>query len=787
MADETPSKSDISQTNGSVRDGFHSPGGTFRPIALIVVLCPVLSFPFVLFSAIASWENNSNDLISWADDSLPIKQEFESFVQRFGRPELVVVSWEGCRWDSTELNELRQRIDNPDLIDWFGKVVTARVLINRIEDLPGRSDERAIVNDITGILVGSDGVTGCLVAEFGPVARTKRFEAVQKLHEAAEAVGVPQADLIVGGIGAEIAWIDHESVVAPARLMPLTAASITFLSILLLRSFRLGLFVCGLGTFTGTLSAALIHWCGVQSNAILATLPTLGALLAVSLTLHFVAYYRSAASEIQDPAKALQLAFSWGFGPTVLSATTTTIGLGSLMLSRTNAIQEFGFFGALITVCAAVLTLTVVPAFLLLMPERARKTPKTDGHIGYVRWAGWLESNSAVVVTTILCGALVAGYGLRSLKTGISVDNLFVSNHEIVHHDRWLESHIGPLSSFEVTLSAARDDLPNQTAAGDDDDSSSSAGTFMRSFLALQDLDAHLNEYNEFRISASATTGIENINSMRRLRGLATRGRLSRWLDENQAELIETGLYSESHGRHCWRMSIRVPTINKEKGNVQRRRLATILDQFVAEHQLQNPDLDLQYSVTGLPLLFEQIETQFVNDLKITYFGGLALITVAVFVVLRSATDSLIAMAPNLLPAVGVLGFLSLCGVVLDVGSIMTASIALGVAVDDTMHLLLWYQRTRSNGTAVEAVRSAISHCGAPILQTSIVCGTGLAVLGFAPFMPTLRFGTLIAMMLVVALIGDLLLLPAMLFIRGRRLDDTLSSSLDASEPIKTD
>ena len=181
---------------------------------------------------------------------------------------------------------------------------------------------------------------------------------------------------------------------------------------------------------------------------------------------------------------------------------------------------------------------------------------------------------------------------------------------------------------------------------------------------------------------------------------------------------------------------------------------------------------DIEFYVTGLPLLFEQIEEQFIEDLLITYMGGLLLITATVFVVLRSAKDAFVAMIPNVLPAIGVLGALSLAGVELDVGSVMTASIALGVAVDDTLHFVLWYQSKRRQGAdSGAAVESAILHCGSPIVQTSIICGLGMAILCIAPFLPTARFGSLIAMMLGVALIGDLLFLPAMLFLRKDKQD----------------
>ena len=242
--------------------------------------------------------------------------------------------------------------------------------------------------------------------------------------------------------------------------------------------------------------------------------------------------------------------------------------------------------------------------------------------------------------------------------------------------------------------------------------------------------------------------------------------RLRKWLNDNHEELLTSGFYSETETERHWRVSIRIPTLTDEPTSELRRKLQNQIDIFL--QQKGESAADIGCFITGLPLLFEQIEHQFIQDLLVTYIGGLVLITLTVFLVLRSAADAATAMIPNVLPAIGVLGGISLLGIELDVGSVMTASIALGVAVDDTLHFVLWYQRERRGGSfSRDAVRSAVLHCGAPILQTSVICGTGLAVLGVAPFLPTARFGTLIALMLVVALIGDLLFLPAMLSMRN--------------------
>ncbi len=94
----------------------------------------------------------------------------------------------------------------------------------------------------------------------------------------------------------------------------------------------------------------------------------------------------------------------------------------------------------------------------------------------------------------------------------------------------------------------------------------------------------------------------------------------------------------------------------------------------------------------------------------------------------------------------------------------MTASVALGIAIDDTLHFLAWFRREKSlNQTSEEAVHSALKHCGRAMIHTTFICGLGLLVFGFSDFIPTQRFAWMMLTLLTTALIGDLLFLPAML------------------------
>ena len=94
----------------------------------------------------------------------------------------------------------------------------------------------------------------------------------------------------------------------------------------------------------------------------------------------------------------------------------------------------------------------------------------------------------------------------------------------------------------------------------------------------------------------------------------------------------------------------------------------------------------------------------------------------------------------------------------------MTASVALGIAVDDTIHYLTWFKRGVHKGYSnTKAVKSAHRHCAKPMLQTTLICGVGMLAFGFSAFVPTSRFAILMFAMLASALVADLILLPAIL------------------------
>ena len=124
-------------------------------------------------------------------------------------------------------------------------------------------------------------------------------------------------------------------------------------------------------------------------------------------------------------------------------------------------------------------------------------------------------------------------------------------------------------------------------------------------------------------------------------------------------------------------------------------------------------------------------------------------------------------MIPNVFPVIlvfGAIGHMSRWGVVVDIGTMMTASVAMGVAVDDTIHFLTWFRRgIREGMDRLGAIKNAYAHVAVAMTQTTIIGGLGLSVFALSTFTPTQRFGTMMLTLLAAALVGDLILLPALL------------------------
>ena len=167
---------------------------------------------------------------------------------------------------------------------------------------------------------------------------------------------------------------------------------------------------------------------------------------------------------------------------------------------------------------------------------------------------------------------------------------------------------------------------------------------------------------------------------------------------------------------------------------------------------------------TGVIPLVYKTQRELLDSLRESIGWATALIALVMMCVLQSGPAGLVSMIPNVFPIVMVFGSLGWLGIKIDIGIMMCASVALGVAVDDTVHFLTWFRRGMKEGlNRKEATMLAYERCAKAMFQTTMIAGLGLSVFALSSFTPTQQFGYLMLIMLTAALVGDLLLLPAIL------------------------
>jgi hypothetical protein len=141
-------------------------------------------------------------------------------------------------------------------------------------------------------------------------------------------------------------------------------------------------------------------------------------------------------------------------------------------------------------------------------------------------------------------------------------------------------------------------------------------------------------------------------------------------------------------------------------------------------------------------------------------------------------------MLPNVTPAAVVFGTMGWLGLEVELGTVLTASVIMGVCVDDTLHLITHYRMQCQKGLdPAAAVEDALANCGGAMTQTALVCGLGMLVFALSPFTPIARFAWLTFALLMVGLISDLVLTPAILlspfhrvFTRANKFETASSS-----------
>lgn len=197
-----------------------------------------------------------------------------------------------------------------------------------------------------------------------------------------------------------------------------------------------------------------------------------------------------------------------------------------------------------------------------------------------------------------------------------------------------------------------------------------------------------------------------------------------------------------------------------------------ILASFEAAAREVNHDKQVDHGAAGVDVVYTGVipvvykaQSALLDSLISSTWWSFATITPLMMFVCRGLAAGAVVMIPNTLPVLVVFGGMGWMGIPVDIGSMMAASIALGVAVDDTIHFLAWYKDDlKAKGDRAEAVLCSYRRSANATLQAGLINGLGLSVFATSSFTPTQRFGWLMLTILVAGIVAELVMLPSIMF-----------------------
>ncbi|MCA9142114.1 MAG: MMPL family transporter [Planctomycetaceae bacterium] len=741
----------------------------------LVMIYGVVLLPVVVWQAMQAVQTTANSPLDWAPADFPARIEYDNFTRTFGSGDVVVLSWEGCTINLPQLDQLAKALRRDpefyDRDDWlFDQVATGREMVQQL--VAGRVEQGEAVRRLRGTMIGPDGVTTCVVIGFTKRGLAERARLVPLIQQATErCCNIPADQLHLAGPVIDGLSVDLASASALQKLAVPSAFVVFAVGWYCLGSWRANVIVFGISAFCQIATLALISLCGDTMSALLIVLPPLVQVLALAGGIHLVNYYRSAAPS-DSPSQAAQRAFQIGWLPCLLSAGTTAVGMSSLMVSELTPIRSFGAYSTAGLILTTGLILLLVPATLAIwrvavaqnVEIRSNSSRSGRSHRPRIdQFVDVLARHHGVVTIGLLLAMVAAGWSMSRLNTSVRIETLFGRDSRILSDYRWLESHVAPLVPIEIVITFE-----------------DSSGLSLQQRLAeVRRIDSGLRACSSVSGSLSALTFLPTLPTCAPTsadEAVAMHRFAHLTLVQTEQQWAKMRLVSNTNSRQQWRIRGIVSALEQTDYGVLlseiRQRLAAIASDGESS---STPHFAIE--ATGIMPLVHDVQRQLLVDLRSSFLLAFLTITIVMTVMQGSVGGGLVAMLPNIFPTLLIFGLLGWLEIPIDIGSVMSASIALGVAVDDTLHFLTTFQRSLASGASRrQAVRESYRHCGRAMWQSSLICGAGMAVFALSDFVPTARFAWMMVALFAAAIVGDLMLLPALLLGPFGKLWETCES-----------
>jgi len=504
-------------------------------------------------------------------------------------------------------------------------------------------------------------------------------------------------------------------------------------------------------------TVGLMALLGVTFKLPLMVLPSFLLAVGVGASVHVLAIFYREFERSGNKERAVVETLEHSGLPIAMTSITTAAGLFSFLTAALASVADLGIFAGIGVLISLVYTLVILPALLALLPlrararfRRARAVPWAD-HV-LVAVADLSTRRAWTVLTVFVAVAVLAMAGLPHLRFSHNTLKWLPVSSAVRQATDLADAKLKGSVTVEMVIDTGREN-----------------GLYEPDILRRIDaLAVHAEDYR----NAEGVRFVGKTNSVatvvKEIHRALNEDRPDFYrIPDNRTLIAQELLLFENSGSDDLeklvdsrfskaRLTIKVPWDD-----------AAAYVTFVADMQAKGEELfagKAQVTTSGLLKLFTESVYRLMRSMVESYSIAVVVITLLMILLLGSFRIGVLSMAPNLLPIVMTLGIMGWLDLPLDAFTLLVGSIALGLAVDDTIHFFHNFRRYYlSTGSAARAVHETMLGAGRAMLFTTMVLVTGFFLFMFASLNNLFNFGLLTGVTLVFALAADFMLAPAVM------------------------
>jgi len=519
-----------------------------------------------------------------------------------------------------------------------------------------------------------------------------------------------------------------------------------------------------------------------EISILLALVPPLIIVIGIPNCIFLINKFHNEFKEHKNKIKALKRMICKIGNITLLTNLTTASGFAAFVLTKSQTLKEFGVISSLNILFIFLISLLVIPImFSFFPPPKKRHTQHLDkkwvrGIVGVLIKLVKQKRPAIYVITVSL--TLIGIYGLLQVKTtGNLTDDL--PKKGVLYQDlKFFEHSFGGVMPLEIIVDTKKKNGLMKSYN-------------LRKMEQLQDL---LATYPEFSRSNSYIDIVKYAkqsfyngdSSFYNLPNNQESRILLSYLKKSDIDVIPGIVLMDSLRREA-RISLRMADISTLK-------MDSILgDLHPKINTIFNPD-KYDVTITGASIVFLNGTKFLIRNLIISLLLVIVLIAIFMAWMFNSFRMVIVSLIPNLIPLLLTAAIMGYFGIALKPSTILVFSIAFGISVDDTIHFLAKYRQEliASSWNIRKSVFAALKETGVSMIYTSTVLFCGFFIFVASDFGGTIALGLLVSITLLIAMLANLLLLPALLLsleriITGESFSEALLDTFNEEEDVELD